>query len=130
MAMGVELEKLFGPDMLGAFDERARRVAEDVLHKIDGRRGSAPGTNDLVDEETRRQVAEQLLLSNKSYLTRAEAAAYLGVSERSIKEWSARAVDANPFPEVRAGADPRYRRVAVDEWAEREGQRQRLRLAG
>jgi hypothetical protein len=115
---------------LEQLDERIRRIAEDVLHKIDDGRTPAPGATDLVDEKTRRQVAEQLLLSNKSYLTRAEAAAYLGVSERSIKEWSARPVDQNPFPEVRAGADPRYRRVAVDEWAEREAQRLRLKLAG
>lgn len=116
--------------LLEQFDERMRRIAEEVVHGANGRCATAPGMTDLVDEETRRRVSEQLILSNKSYLTRAEVAAYLGVSERSIKEWSARAVDQNPFPEVRAGADPRYRRVAVDAWAEREGQRQRLRLAG
>ena len=116
--------------LLEQLDERMRRIAEEVVRGADS--GRAPGNMvpDLVDEETRRQIAEQLLLSNKNYLTRAEAASYLGVSERSIKEWSARPADQNPFPEVRAGADPRYRRTAVDEWAEREGQRQRLRLAG
>lgn len=116
--------------LLEQLDERMRRIAEEVVRESDSGRATAPGAAELVDEETRRKVAEQLLLSNKSYLTRAEAAAYLGVSERSIKEWSARAADHNPFPEVRAGADPRYRRAAVDEWVEREGQRQRLRLAG
>jgi hypothetical protein len=101
-----------------------------VVRGADSGRVTAPASTGLVDDETRRRVAEQLLLSNKNYLTRAEAAAYPGVSERSIKEWSARSFEANPFPEVRAGADPRYRRKAIDEWAEREGQRQRLRLAG
>lgn len=28
--MGVELERLFGPDVLAAFDDRARRIAEEV----------------------------------------------------------------------------------------------------
>lgn len=116
--------------LLEQLDERIRRVVEEVVRESGGGRAPVPGATDLVDEETRRQVAEQLLLSNKSYLTRAEAAAYLGVSERSIKEWSTRPIEQNPFPEVRAGADPRYRRVAVDEWAEREAQRQRLKLAG
>jgi hypothetical protein len=119
--MSVELEKLFSPDVLAAFDERAASIAGQV----------APARlqpQDVLDEETRRAVAEQVLISNKTYLTRAEAAKYLDVSERSIKEWSARATDHNPFPEVRAGADPRYRRVAIDEWAEAEGRRQRLKL--
>lgn len=114
------------------FEERFRQlvretVAEELGAATRGRAGERPV---LVDDGMRRQVAEHILLSNKTYLTRAEVAAYLGVSERSIKEWAARPVDQNPFPEVRAGADPRYRRAAVDEWAEREGQRQRLRLAG
>jgi hypothetical protein len=127
--VSTELEKLFSPDVLAALDERARRVAEEV-----GRARSKPGdagtsSSDLVDEETRRAVSEQMLISNKSYLTRAEAAKYLDVSERSIKEWAARATDQNPFPEVRAGADPRYRRAAIDTWAEAEGLRQRLKLA-
>jgi hypothetical protein len=112
--------------LLTMLDARMRRIASEAAGSNSGATASAA---DLVDEKTRRQVAEQLLLSNKSYLTRAEVAAYLCVSERSIKEWAARLVDQNPFPEVRAGADPRYRRTAVDEWAEREGQRQRLRLA-
>ncbi len=116
--------------LLEQLDERMRCIAKEVLRESDGCRATVPAATDLVNEETRRRVAEQLLLSNKSYLTRAEAASYLGVSERSIREWSARPPDQNPFPEVRAGADPRYRRAAVDEWVEREGQRQRLRLAG
>jgi len=126
--MSAELEKLFSPDVLAALDERARRVAEEVV-RVRSRPGDVGASpSDLVDEETRRAVSEQMLISNKTYLTRAEAANYLDVSERSIKEWAARAPDQNPFPEVRAGADPRYRRAAVDEWAEAEGRRQRLKL--
>jgi excisionase family DNA binding protein len=33
--MSVELEKLFGPDVLAAFDERARRIAEQVARSRD-----------------------------------------------------------------------------------------------
>jgi hypothetical protein len=116
--------------LLEQLDERIRRIAEEVIRQVDGGRRGAPAATVLVDEETRQQIAELLLLSNKHYLTRAEAAAYLRVSERSIKEWSSRPADRNPFPEVRAGADPRYRRLAIDEWTEREGHRQRLKLAG
>lgn len=117
--------------LLEQLDDRIRRVVEEVMREGVKAAGTpAPAGAELVDEETRRQVAEQLLLSNKTYLTRKEAAAYLGVSKRVIKEWAARAVDQNPFPEVRAGADPRYRRAAVDEWVEREGQRQRLKATG
>lgn len=126
--MSAELEKMFSADVLAAFDERARRIAEEVGRTGAEARASASAA-DFVDDKTRRQVSEQLLISNKTYLTRAEAAKYLDVSERSIKEWSARAPEQNPFPEVRAGADPRYRRAAIDEWAEAEGKRQRLKLA-
>jgi len=126
--VSAELEKMFSADVLAAFDERARRIAEEVGRTGAEARASASAA-DFVDDKTRRQVSEQLLISNKTYLTRAEAAKYLDVSERSIKEWSARAPEQNPFPEVRAGADPRYRRAAIDEWAEAEGKRQRLKLA-
>jgi excisionase family DNA binding protein len=124
------LESVFGPHVLAAFDERARRIAEEVMRESQGAHRPAPrAAADLVDEKTRQAIAEQALIASKSYLTRAEAAKYLDVSERSIKEWAARPVDQNPFPEVRAGADPRYKRTSVDEWAEREAQRQRLKLA-
>jgi hypothetical protein len=119
---------VFEGDILALLDARVRRIAEEVAREVGSAR--APIAGDLVDGETRRQVAEQLLLSNKNYLTRVQVAVYLCVSERSIKEWSARPADQNPFPEVRAGADPRYKRTAVDDWAEAEARRQRLRLAG
>lgn len=43
------------------------------------------------------------------------------VSERSIAEWAARAAgDDDPFPERRAGVEPRDRREGRDAWTERE----------
>ncbi|HJQ31686.1 MAG TPA: tyrosine-type recombinase/integrase [Pyrinomonadaceae bacterium] len=102
--------------LLEKLDERMRRIAEEVAREAGPAPTSVPMTTDLIDEKTRRQIAEQLLLSNKHYLTRAQAAAYLGVSQRSIKEWADRPADQNPFPEVRAGADPRYKRTAIDQW--------------
>jgi len=33
--MRAELEKLFSPDVLAAFDERARRIAEEVARSLD-----------------------------------------------------------------------------------------------
>lgn len=89
-----------------------------------------PVAVEVVDEETRRAVQEQILISHKTYLTRKESAKYLNVSERSIAEWAARPVNENPFPEESAGAEPRYKRVAIDAWTVRERQRQRLKLAG
>lgn len=83
-----------------------------------------------VDEATQEQINQYCLLAHKPYLSRKEAAIYLGISERSIGEWSARPPDQNPFPEARAGGEPRTKRTAIDEWAERERQRQRLKLAG
>ncbi|HEX8354068.1 MAG TPA: helix-turn-helix domain-containing protein [Pyrinomonadaceae bacterium] len=117
--------------LLEQLDERMRRIAEDVVRgAADRHEPKSSAAANLLDDEARREIQEQTLISNKNYLTRREAAKYLGVNERSIKEWSDRPVDQNPLPEVRAGADPRYRRTALDEWLEREGQRQRLRLAG
>jgi hypothetical protein len=89
-----------------------------------------PAAVEIVDDETRRAVQEQILISHKTYLTRKEAAKYLNVSERSIAEWAARPVNENPFPEEHAGGEPRYRRTAIDAWAAKEKQRQRLKLAG
>jgi hypothetical protein len=82
-----------------------------------------------VDAETQKLVNLHTLISKKTYLTRKEVAIYLGVSERSIAEWSARPMDQNPFPEENAGSEPRYKRSRIDEWTVREGQRQRLKLA-
>jgi hypothetical protein len=82
-----------------------------------------------VDEETSQAVREQVLIANKTWLTRKEAAKYLNVSERSIAEWAVRPQDQNPFPESSAGSEPRTRRDRIDEWADRERQKQRLKLA-
>lgn len=92
-------------------------------------RAAAPAA-DMLDDETRQAIQEQILLSHKTYLTRKEAAKYLNVSERSIAEWAARPADRNPFPESRAGGEPRAKRAAIDEWAEREGARRRLKAVG
>lgn len=115
-------------DLNAAVDERTRRIVREVLAEP-GRRVpvAAPAA---VDEKTQEQVGRYLLISSKPYLTRKEAAIYLDCSERSIAEWSARAVGDNPFPVSNAGSEPRYKRERIDEWAEREAQRQRLRLAG
>ena len=87
-------------------------------------------TSELVDAETRAAIQEQALLATKTYLSRKEAAKYLGVSERSIGDWAARPANQNPFPERRAGGEPRYKREEIDAWAEAEARRQRLKLAG
>ena len=109
--------------------ESLREVVREVLAEEAQPRRAAPSV-ELLDDETRRAVQEQMLLAHKTYLTRKEAAKYLAVSERSISEWVARPVGQNPFPEQRAGGEPRYKRADIDEWAEREAQRQRLKLAG
>lgn len=91
---------------------------------------SAASSPAVVDEATKEQINQYCLLAHKPYLSRKEAAIYLGISERSIGEWAARPLDQNPFPEARAGGEPRTKRTAIDEWAERERQRQRLKLSG
>lgn len=113
--------------LLEQLDERIKRVAQEVLSARTDK--PAPATDHL-DEETRAAIREQTLIAHKTYLTRKEAAKYLGVSERSIAEWAARPPHENPFPERQAGGEPRAKRADVDEWALRERQRQRLKLAG
>jgi hypothetical protein len=104
-----------------AVENRVRHL-EETIKQLRG------GTPEL-DEETRQTIAEQALIAHKTWLTRKEAAKYLGVSERSIAEWAARAPSDNPFPESNAGSEPRTKRERIDEWADRERQRQRLKLA-
>ena len=84
---------------------------------------------DVLDDETRQAIREQAVIAHKSYLTRKEAAKYLGVSERAVADWAARPAGQNPFPERRAGGEPRYKRDEVDAWVERKARRQRLKLA-
>lgn len=111
--------------------ESLRDVVREVLAEeggpAAGRRSTPPA--DLLDDETRRAIREQALLAHKSYLSRKEVSKYLGVSERSIAEWAARPSGQNPFPEQRAGGEPRYKREEIDAWAAREARRQRLKLA-
>ena len=112
-------------EVLAALDARVRKIAEEVVRK------ASPPTraseSDLLDSDTRREIQEQILIARKTYLTRGEAAKYLQVSEKSIGEWSKRRPDENPLPVAYAGADPRFKRTALDEWAAREARR---RLAG
>ncbi len=108
-----------------------RRIAEEVVRGAMVGTGRAPvSPAELIDEHTRLAIQEQVLISHKTYLTRKEAAKYLNVSERSIAEWAARGHDQNPFPESKAGGEPRTKRAAIDEWAGREQQRQRLKIVG
>ena len=112
--------------LLEQLDERIRRVVAEALASREER--PTPASGDLLDDRSRQTIREQAVIANKTYLTRAEAAKYLGVSERSIAEWSARPTDQNPLPVSYAGGDPRYKRTAVDEWAAAEARRQRLKL--
>ncbi len=112
--------------LLEQLDARIRRVVAEALASREEK--AAPSGADALDAQTERVIREQVLIANKTYLTRAEAAKYLGVSDRSIAEWSARPADQNPFPSSYAGGDPRYKRAAVDEWAISEARRQRLKL--
>lgn len=108
--------------------ESLRQVVREVLAEEAPPR-TASASADFLDDETRRDVQEQVRIANKTYLTRAEAAKYLGVSEKSVGEWSKRAPAENPFPELNAGGEPRYKRTDIDGWAERERRRRTLKLA-
>ena len=115
--------------LLEQLDERIRRVVAEALAAGEGHtKPGAVAASDMLDEASLRAIREQAVIANKTYLTRAEAAKYLGVSDRSIAEWAARPPDQNPFPSSYAGGDPRYKRSAVDEWAAAEARRQRLKL--
>jgi excisionase family DNA binding protein len=113
--------------LLEQLDERIRRVVAEALASREEK--PAPASADLLDDETRQAIREQAVIAHKTYLSRKEAAKYLAVSERAVAEWAARPADQNPFPERRAGGEPRYRREEVDAWVEHEAQRQRLKLA-
>jgi hypothetical protein len=115
--------------LLEQLDDRIKRVVAEALSSREESDRPRPITVDILDDQTRQAIREQAVIANKTYLTRAEAAKYLGVSERSIAEWAARPPDQNPFPVSHAGGEPRYKRVAVDEWTVAEARRQRLKLA-
>lgn len=83
-----------------------------------------------VDSETQQQIAQHELIAHKTYLNKKEIALYLGCSERSIEDWSARAPNDNPLPAGYAGSDMRAKRENLDKWVEGEAQRKRLKLVG
>lgn len=112
--------------LLKALDVRVRQVAREEALKVAEAR-PALASADVMDEGTCAAVRELVLLSHKVYFTRGEAAKYLQVSEKSIGEWSRQPAEENPLPVAYAGADPRYKRAALDEWAAEEARR---RLAG
>ncbi len=109
--------------------ESLREVVREVLAE-EAPSPRAAASSDFLDEETRQAIREQKLLAHKTYLNRREVSKYLGVSERAVAEWAARPPAQNPFPECRAGGEPRYKRDEVDAWAAAEARRQRLKLAG
>lgn len=123
-------------DKVSRILDRAKHEALALLHAENEERESQkdrthPSGTSLapIDEQTQEKIGQYQLIAHKPYLTRKEAAIYLDVSERSISEWSARPLEQNPFPESRAGGDPRYKREKIDEWAARETERRRLKLA-
>jgi excisionase family DNA binding protein len=117
-------------NLLTGFQALIEREVDRRVRPLEERVSKLGGQGPQIDEETHASIREQVLIANKTYLTRKEAAKYLGVSERSIAEWAARPPDQNPFPESNAGGEPRVKRERIDEWADRERARQRLKLAG
>jgi hypothetical protein len=82
-----------------------------------------------IDEDVQKQIAQHQLIANKTYLNKKEIALYLGCSERSVEDWSARAPKDNPLPVGYVGSDMRAKRESLDRWVEGEAQRKRLKLA-
>lgn len=121
-------EAFFGSNLVGEIEAIALRVYH--RERENEQRSHSPERQvDCLDTETREKINTYALISNKPYLSRREAALYLGVSERSIAEWAARPPDQNPFPESHAGGEPRVKRQSIDEWAARENMRRRLKAA-
>jgi DNA-binding transcriptional regulator YiaG len=116
---------------MSQLEQEIERIAEPVAERVARKVLAETPRNSVgeVDAETQQLISQHALISKKTYLTRKEAAVYLSVSERSVAEWSARPADQNPFPEENAGSEPRYKRALIDAWTQREGQRQRLKLA-
>jgi hypothetical protein len=115
-------------DLNSVFDNRIRSIVREELAEVGaGQPTTSPVT---IDDKAQEQINQYLLISNKPYLNRKEAALYLDCSERSIAEWSARPVGDNPFPVSNAGSEPRYKRERIDEWAVKESTRRRLKIAG
>jgi hypothetical protein len=89
--MSVELEKLFGPEVLEAFDERARRVAEEVLEK-------------------------SAVVIQDDWLSYAQIVELTGLSEWTIGEAVRRGELEADYPRARC---PRVKRSKLTEWMER-----------
>jgi excisionase family DNA binding protein len=117
-------------NLLAGFQALIEREVDRRVRPIEKSIQNLRLTGPQLDEATAALIREQMLLASKSYLTRKEAAMYLNVSERSISDWAARHANDNPFPMVYAGGEPRVKRKCIDEWAEHERTRQRLKLAG
>jgi hypothetical protein len=107
-------------------EEICRRIYRNMQSSDQAQR---PSSSDVLDEPTLQKIRQFTILSNKPYLTKKDAAIYLDVSERSITEWASRPPEQNPLPVSNAGGEPRFRREKIDEWAERENQLRRLKLA-
>lgn len=117
-----------GPDRPTAdvFAELVLSIVRPELDRRDAERDRAEARPAAeLDGKTLERIRQYELISRKPYLTKAECAIYLDVSEKSIEEWSARADEDNPFPEDRAASSPRYNRMKVDAWVEREARRRR-----
>ncbi|HKC63801.1 MAG TPA: helix-turn-helix domain-containing protein, partial [Pyrinomonadaceae bacterium] len=115
-------EEIFNERLL---DKKIEDVVERVLSQRQANPSPTMPPREALDETTIERIKQFNLVSNKPYLTKKELAIYLDVSERSIGEWTARAVEQNPLPVSNAGGEPRFKRERVDEWAEREAQRRR-----
>lgn len=116
--------------LLTGFQALIEREVDRRVRPLEEAIQSLRATGPQLDDATAALIREQMLLASKSYLTRKEAAVYLNVSERSISDWAARPTNENPFPMAYAGGEPRVKRERIDEWADRERARQRLKLAG
>lgn len=103
------------------------RIVERTLSQRQPAALPMAASREILDETTIERIKQFNFVSNKPYLTKKELAIYLDVSERSIAEWIAMPMDQNPLPVSNAGGAPRFKRERVDEWAEREAQRRRLR---
>lgn len=112
-----------------SLEEVIQKMVDDA---VDARSASLPHTGSprgVIDEETKKQIAQYEIIAHKTYLTKKEIALYIGCSDRSVEEWAARAQKDNPLPVGYAGSDMRAKRENLDKWIEREAQRKRLKLA-
>jgi hypothetical protein len=129
LSASYQREAFFGSNVVGEIEAIALRVFHRERENEQKTRPLEQQVDGL-DKDTREKINAYALISSKPYLSRKEAALYLGVSERSIAEWAARPPDQNPFPESHAGGEPRVKRQSIDEWAARENMRRRLKAAG